>query len=312
MHPYGHPRPVSGPRGGAGLPDGAGRAELDRAGRVAVDAVEAAGELLRAGTRDGAELGLRSKDASGDLVSTLDLAAERLIVDRIRAAFPRHQIVAEESGVLGREGTWTWLVDPLDGTNNLAIGLPAYVVGLALCRDRVPVLGVVHDPLANQTWSAVPGEGVHGPALRPHRPRHDGCRRPLLAWTQGHHVGRDDTTAWALKITLESTARRMLQLWTPLTSWLMLARGDIDGIVGYQAEAIDMPAGALIAVESGVVLRTLAGTPYDDRIGRPPADRSFVAARTADLPRLLRLVRGAESVVPSVKELWSAIPECEW
>ncbi len=48
------------------------------------------------------------------------------------------------------------LVDPLDGTNNGAIRLPAYVVGIALCAADLPVLGVVHDPVAGQTWSAIP------------------------------------------------------------------------------------------------------------------------------------------------------------
>jgi myo-inositol-1(or 4)-monophosphatase len=318
MHPSGHPR----------VPTAAGRcADVDRARRVAVEAAEAAGALLRAGTRAGADLGARAKDPSGDVVTDLDLAAEELIVDRIQAAFPGQQVIAEESGVLGAEGTWAWLVDPLDGTNNLAIGLPAYVVGIALCRDRVPVLGVVHDPLAGQTWWAVRGEGAHGPypspaaqrARQPRRaqqtpqarPARRGTGGPLLAWTQGHHVGRDDSTACAMKIALESAARRVLQLWTPLTSWLMLARGDIDGFVGYQAEAVDLPAGALIAAESGIELCGLDGTPFDDRIGRPPADRSFVAARAEDVARLTALVRGAEGVVPIVKEIWSVLPDCD-
>lgn len=292
------------------------RGDIDRACWVAIAAAEAAGELLRAGTQGGAELGARAKSASGDVVTDLDLAAEELIVDRIQTAFPGQQVIAEESGVLGTEGTWTWLVDPLDGTNNLAIGLPAYVVGIALCRDRLPVLGVVHDPLTRQTWWAIRGKGVHGPHLTPAAQRPRPARRypggPLLAWTQGHHVARDDSTACAMKLALESAARRVLQLWTPLTCWLMLARGDIDGFVGYQAEAVDLPAGALIAAETGMVLRGLDGAPFDDRIGRPPADRTFVAARAEDVSRLTALVRGAEGMVPSVKEIWSVLPVCEW
>ena len=82
-------------------------------------------------------------------------------------------MIAEEGGEYAADDAWAWLVDPLDGTNNVAIGLPAYVVGIALCERGSPVLGVVHDPVTGHTWSAVRGQGafVHasGPAGRPLR-----------------------------------------------------------------------------------------------------------------------------------------------
>ena len=138
------------------------RAEIDRALGVAVDAAEAAGTLLR--ERAGSSFTVRSKGA-GDVVTDLDLASERLIIERITAAFPTHQIVAEEAGVVdpSSDDDWVWLVDPLDGTNNVAMGLPAYVVGVALCHHREPVVGVVHDPIGGKTFTAVRGSGAFGP-----------------------------------------------------------------------------------------------------------------------------------------------------
>ncbi|MGW2217114.1 inositol monophosphatase family protein, partial [Nonomuraea sp. NPDC001684] len=126
---------------------------------MAVEAAQAAGALLAAGTRGA--VGIRAKGEAGDVVTDLDLASEKLLVERILTAFPSHTIVAEESGLIGAAGgEWTWLVDPLDGTNNVAIGLPTYVVGVALCRAGRPVLGVVHDPVTAQTWSAIRGRGA--------------------------------------------------------------------------------------------------------------------------------------------------------
>jgi myo-inositol-1(or 4)-monophosphatase len=151
--------------------------DIDRARSVAMTAAQAAGALLReAATKD---LGVRTKDASGDVVTELDLAAERLIVGHIRDTFPRHRIITEESGLLDAdESSWTWLVDPLDGTNNVVIGLSAFVVGIALCENKVPVLGVVHDPVAGQTWSAVVGRVARAAQRHAHftgRPRADRC-----------------------------------------------------------------------------------------------------------------------------------------
>lgn len=275
--------------------------------RTAVAAAEEAGALLRSRFPDG--FAARPKGAHGDVVTDLDLLAERLVVDRIRERFPHDRILAEESGELCGDGDGgdgdggdvcggrTWLVDPLDGSNNVVIGLPAYVVGIALCVGEAPVVGVVHDPVTGRTWSALHGGGAHGPHGRLARVA-DGrplsSAGPLLAWTQGHVVGREDPAARALKHTLETRSRRLLQLWAPLLTWAMLARGDIDGFVGYRAEAIDLPAGALLAREAGVAVRHLDGREFRGGFTGPDTERSFVAGRPEVLPYLLELV--AESV----------------
>lgn len=266
--------------------------DLEYARAVAVNAVQSAGALLR--ERTGDDLRIRAKDEAGDVVTDLDMAAERLIVGKLRTSFPDHPIIAEESGLLNAaDGAWTWLIDPLDGTNNVVIGLNTYVVGVALCRDRVPVLGVVHDPVAGHTWSAVRAHGVLGPSgpVDPRPRRISG--EPVLAWTQGHDVRRGDPTAHALRGTLESGARRVLQLWAPLLSWVMLARGDIDGFVGYLPEAVDLPAGRLIAQEAGISLCGLEGDPLDERFDVSAEQRSFVAGRPEVMSRLREMVRSA-------------------
>ncbi|MFG2575897.1 inositol monophosphatase family protein [Streptomyces sp. NPDC048481] len=264
--------------------------------RTAVAAAEAAGALLRARFPDG--FAARPKGALGDVVTDLDLLAETMVVDRIRADYPHDRVLAEESGDSGGEGGpgrgRTWLVDPLDGSNNVVIGLPVYVVGIALCVEGAPVVGVVHDPVTGRTWSARRGAGARGPAgpLAP-APRPPSPAGPLLAWTQGHAVRRDDPAVRVLRHALELRSRRLLQLWAPLVAWAMLARGDIDGFVGYRAEAIDLPAGALLAREAGVVLRGLDGAEFTAGFTGPDTDRSFVAGRPEILPALLDLVSAA-------------------
>jgi len=286
--------------------------DLAAARAFAVAAAQDAGALLRDRPRE--DVRARVKTDDGDIVTDLDLAAEKLITGRIQAEYPGHRIIAEEAGLLGAAagdgggpGDCTWLVDPLDGTNNLAIGLPVFVVGIAMCQGDVPVLCVVHDPVQQQTWSAVRDGGAWGPRGRlPQPPCRAAEHGPVLAWTQGHAVARDDPAAQALKLVLNSAARRVLQLWAPLVSWVMLARGDIDGIVGYRAEAVDLPAGALIAAEAGLAVCDLAGRPFDARIGRQAEDRSFVAAHPANVGRLTALVSAAARIEPEAAKLRTA------
>src|SRR5919206_1526523 len=99
-----------------------------------------------------------------DLVTEADLAAERLIVERIRSHHPRHAILTEEAGdvvaVGGAESDYKWIVDPLDGTTNYAHGYPSFCVSVALERAGTIELGVIYDPLREETFAAEKGSGA--------------------------------------------------------------------------------------------------------------------------------------------------------
>ncbi|MCK9921050.1 inositol monophosphatase [Frankia sp. AgPm24] len=301
----------------AHAPGGAGP-DLQHARAVAVEAAEVAGAMLR--ERTNGDLEITTKGFVGDLASVLDQEAERIIRGRLRAQFPDHCIRGEELGTSGPASRWEWVVDPLDGTNNVAIGMPTYVVGIALCVDGDPTIGVVHEPLTERTWSALRGGGMHGPRggqARRARQFPPACPPAAtagreaaghavdpgltVAWTQGHRVGRRNRAARALKYVLDGVALRVLPLWAPLVSWSMIARGDIDGFLGYQAEDIELPAGYLLAVESGVTVLDLEGQPFDARAGAFP--RSFVAARPEHLDALMGIVRTAELLAADLPDI---------
>ena len=98
-----------------------------------------------------------------DLVTEADLAAERLIVERIKSYHPRHSILAEESGETAKTGSgseWKWIIDPLDGTTNYAHGYPCFCVSIALERAGALVLGVIYDPTREELFAAERGLGA--------------------------------------------------------------------------------------------------------------------------------------------------------
>jgi myo-inositol-1(or 4)-monophosphatase len=107
-----------------------------------------------------------------DLVTEADIAAERLIVERIRSYHPRHAILTEESGdvvSLGDAGSdYKWVIDPLDGTTNYAHGYPVFCVSIALEHEGRVVLGVVYDPTRDELFAAERGQGatLNGRSLR--------------------------------------------------------------------------------------------------------------------------------------------------
>jgi myo-inositol-1(or 4)-monophosphatase len=101
-----------------------------------------------------------------DLVTEADLASEKLIIERIRSHYPRHAILAEESGAsdgimtAAEKSEWRWVVDPLDGTTNYAHGYPCFCVSIAVERAGRIEIGVVYDPVRDELFAAERGQGA--------------------------------------------------------------------------------------------------------------------------------------------------------
>ena len=126
----------------------------------AIDTARDAGNLLVQ------RLGSAKVSTKGDinLVTEADIAAENLIIERIRSYYPQHGILAEESGeailVGGKRSEWKWIIDPLDGTTNYAHGYPCFCVSIALERSGVLEIGVVYDPMRNEMFAAERSRGA--------------------------------------------------------------------------------------------------------------------------------------------------------
>ncbi|MEP6944963.1 MAG: inositol monophosphatase family protein [Acidobacteriota bacterium] len=98
-----------------------------------------------------------------DLVTEADLASEALIIERIKSYYPKHSILAEESGeavTIGDGNSWKWIIDPLDGTTNYAHGYPCFCVTIGLEHEGEIVLGVTFDPTRNELFAAERGRGA--------------------------------------------------------------------------------------------------------------------------------------------------------
>src|SRR5262249_16672591 len=104
-----------------------------------------------------------------NIVTEADLASERHIKELIFTHYPKHRLVAEESGACGVSGDdYCWIIDPLDGTTNFAHGYPCYCVSIGLERWGEMIIGVVYDPTRDELFVAERGAGatLNGRAIR--------------------------------------------------------------------------------------------------------------------------------------------------
>lgn len=137
---------------------------LDNRLTLAVDAALAAGHEIKR-IRDSGEVSISFKTGNNDLVTTADIAAERIILERIKAACPDAKFLAEESSTLSStppdfKGEW-WIIDPVDGTTNYAYGQPQVGVSIAMAIDGVVQVGVINAPFLNEIFHAVKGRGAY-------------------------------------------------------------------------------------------------------------------------------------------------------
>ena len=118
-----------------------------------------AGVLLRDGQRR-VRASVTTKSTATDMVTEMDTAAERLIVERILAARPDDGILGEESPEAGGTSGVRWVIDPLDGTTNYLYGIPQYAVAIGVEIEGDVAVGVVHAPAAGETFTAVKDGGA--------------------------------------------------------------------------------------------------------------------------------------------------------
>jgi len=229
------------------MPADVRRLDVDEALAVALDAARLAMQIL-ATTPLGS---IETKANAADVVTDVDTATERAVRALIAERLPGHVVVGEEYGGTAVDGP-TWYCDPVDGTSNLAAGLPWTSFSLALTLHGKPVLGVVADPWRHEVLEAVVGAGA----------RRNG--EPLPRAAGGSLTGGVVLTEWARHVPwpgmltfLTGLADRLCTSRIMGSSTLTLAHVGAGRAVGavigtFQPE--DHLAAAIIAAEAGYVV----------------------------------------------------------
>uniref|UniRef100_A0A2N9F1N8 Inositol-1-monophosphatase n=1 Tax=Fagus sylvatica TaxID=28930 RepID=A0A2N9F1N8_FAGSY len=127
----------------------------------AVDAAKRAGEIIRKGFYETKHV---EHKGQVDLVTETDKACEDLIFNHLKQLYPTHKFIGEETtalcGAVELTDEPTWIVDPLDGTTNFVHGFPFVCVSIGLTIGKVPMVGVVYNPIMNELFTGVRGEGA--------------------------------------------------------------------------------------------------------------------------------------------------------
>jgi myo-inositol-1(or 4)-monophosphatase len=219
-----------------------------------------AGRLLRRRFRTG--VAVRSKGVA-DIVTATDEEAQARVVRRLRRRFPGHGILAEEGLRSTTDAEWSWILDPLDGTKNFARGIPTFCVSIAAVYREQVELGVVYDPMQEELFVGVRGQGAwcNGEPIRV-SPVAD-LRSAFVATGCPHRVGRYIAS---IALTFGRFAARSLGVRDRGAGALDLcyvACGRFDGYWEIDQSPWDIAAGGLIVEEAGGRMSDFRGGPFD-------------------------------------------------
>jgi myo-inositol-1(or 4)-monophosphatase len=185
-----------------------------------------------------------------DLVTVADRKSEALILERLRARWPSHDVVGEEGASIETGSDYRWYIDPLDGTTNFAHGFPVFCISMALEYKGQRIAGVVYDPTRPEMFSAERGSGAYLNGERIHVSKTAKLAECLVATGfPSHKRHKNPNIFFYHQITLRTHGvRRAGSAALDLAS---VAAGRFDGFWEFNLNPWDTAAGVLLVEEAG-------------------------------------------------------------
>ena len=205
-----------------------------------------------------------------DLVTVADRTVEKLIRERLGAAFPQHGIFGEEGTRERMEGEFRWYVDPLDGTTNFAHGFPQFCVSMGL-EQRAPgtppeldgtlVAAVIYDPMRDELYTAERGQGatLNGKPMRVSKIP-DLAESLLSTGFPSRKRHASPNVHFYQEFTLRSHGVR--RAGSAALDLAYVAAGRLDAFWEFNLNPWDTAAGILLVQEAGGVVTGFAGNPF--------------------------------------------------
>jgi len=227
---------------------------------------------------------IASKSHAIDLVTETDRRSEEFLLESIRRRWPKHTIVAEESGKHSGN-TSLWYIDPLDGTVNFAHGVPIFSVSIAYAEGGIVQMGVVYNPISDECFCARRGEGAFLNGRRLHVSKTAELANSLLVTGFPYDIWENPDNNLDHFARFAVRTQGVRRLGSAALDLCFVAAGRFDGYWELRLKPWDVAAGGLIAAEAGAVVTNLHGG--EDYLSPP---QSILAANPAIHPQMLTVL----------------------
>jgi myo-inositol-1(or 4)-monophosphatase len=233
--------------------------DLEPFKQKAIEAARKSAKILR--SRFGNISRIREKE-NAEIVTEADTQSEEVIVSTIQADFPDHAILGEECGLIPGPSDYKWIIDPLDGTVNFAHQIPIFSISIALAVRGTIVLGIILDPINDELYSAVSGQGaqLNGEPIQVSATRT--IAKSLLVTGFPYNVREIFEPVMVRYGSCLKASQAVRRLGSAALDLCYVACGRFEGFWEQNLKPWDSAAGALMVVEAGGRVTTFLDQPY--------------------------------------------------
>lgn len=230
---------------------------------VAISAAKAGGAICLKYFKDLEFANVRTKSTSSSYdgeVTQADLESETAIVEEIRNAFPDHHFLAEELHSDSIENEHLWVIDPLDGTNNFAHGIPHFAISVAYYRNGIPMVGVILDPVRGDLFTAIQGQGAFWNGTKVEVNQHASLSESMVA--VGFYYDRGPmmrSTLDAIDDFFQQQIHGIRRFGTAALDLVQVGLGRFSVFFEYELSPWDFAAARLFVDEAGGLVTTCHG-----------------------------------------------------
>lgn len=232
---------------------------IDRLKQIALDA----GKIVKEGYTSHKEV---SHKGAVDLVTEFDVKTEIFIIDQLKKAFPGFTLVGEES----HQGSYHYdkaiYIDPIDGTTNFVHGIPHLAVSLGVWEQGKPTLAVVYNPILEELFWAVQGEGAYCNGQKLEVSTQDKLQNALIATGFPYaKVNAGIEYRWVIDCmtNLLPHIQDIRRLGAAAIDLCYLAQGKVEAFYEIDLKPWDVAAGILIVQEAGGKISNADNKPFD-------------------------------------------------
>jgi len=222
-----------------------------------------AGEMIREGYHATKQI---THKGVVDLVTEYDVAVEKLVIERLTMLFPEYVLVGEESHKGSYHYNKAIYIDPIDGTTNFVHGFPHLALSIGVWEQGEPVMAVVYNPILEEMFWAVRGEGAYLEEKRLSVSTQDALQQSLIGTGFPYaKVNAGIEYRWVIDClaNLLPHIRDIRRLGAAAVDICYLAEGRIDAFYEIDLKPWDVAAGILILLEAGGRVSSVSGKSYD-------------------------------------------------
>lgn len=235
------------------------------------------------------DLEISMKD-DGTLVTIADREIETALRRRISEAFPNHGILGEEHGLEGDRDAPIWVLDPIDGTNNFAWGIPIYATLIALRVEARTVVGIASAPALNERYEGARGDGARMNGMQISVSQVSTIEEARVCYGSYRGIaaaGLGDM--WVDILKRAKRERGFGDFW----GHMLVARGAEEVMVEPSLAIWDVAALEVIVEEAGGRITGFSGAPYpESRLWGPEGDGSCLTTNGLLHDQLVGALRG--------------------